>query len=616
MNTKLTLNFNSLGKYSGPTIGALFAILVVSLLFLYVRKDLSSDARLRFDRQTNDAKLIIEARLQSYINATLGLRALFSARQIPTRAEFHRYVASLDLRRAFPGFEVLNFSKYVRGPEKEAFEIEVRNDKSLAPDGYPRFFIKPPGERPDYEVLVYLEPMASNEFAFGLDISVTPAQRSAQVRARDSGQLVTSGRLVSIGENRFVGLSMRMPVYRVDRQIETVEQRQNAFLGTVGAGYNVRNLMAGVLDETTIKSIRYRLYDVGISGMRPASSTRPTLLYDSIQGTDGIPDDKDDLPIGDSFFNAVLPVNFGGRDWELHFSAPKSAFMERADIQLPWIVLLGGTLLSTLLFAVLYAFSSSRERAIALAQIITKELRESEANLARAMEQHRSDAEQIRDLLRRLVTVQEAERRGLSANLHDIVGQSLSVLGMGLQSIRGMLPGAAPKQLESTFADMNRLLKDTMGSVRAVISDLRPPLLDDYGLYAAIEWHARQLESSTGLRVKVEGSALDPRPAPEVELALFRIAQEALVNVAKHAAANEARIFISGHGNVARLVVEDDGQGVGRSKAANDPDVTSGWGMAVMRERAAAVGGAMRVEHPGQGTRVVVEVGDDPNRIA
>ena len=144
-----------------------------------------------------------------------------------------------------------------------------------------------------------------------------------------------------------------------------------------------------------------------------------------------------------------------------------------------------------------------------------------------------------------------------------------------------------------------------MGSVRNVMSDLRPPLLDDYGLYAAIEWHARQMAARTGLHVEVGGKMLEPRPPAEVEVALFRIAQEALINVAKHADASQASISLSHDAGRVRLVIEDVGCGI--APAANDAE-TLGWGMAVMRERAAAVGGSMHVESPGRGTRIVVEV--------
>jgi signal transduction histidine kinase len=138
------------------------------------------------------------------------------------------------------------------------------------------------------------------------------------------------------------------------------------------------------------------------------------------------------------------------------------------------------------------------------------------------------------------------------------------------------------------------------------MSDLRPPLLDDYGLYAAIEWHARQMATRTGLRVEVGGAKLEPRPPAEVEVALFRIAQEALTNVAKHAGASRATVSLSREAGRVQLVIEDDGRGI--VPAANDSEEI-GWGMAVMHERATAIGGAMRVESHGRGTRIVVEVG-------
>src|SRR5258708_31958112 len=127
-------------------------------------------------------------------------------------------------------------------------------------------------------------------------------------------------------------------------------------------------------------------------------------------------------------------------------------------------------------------------------------------------------------------------------------------------------------------------------SGREVMSDLRPPLLDDYGLYAALEWHARQMELRTGVRVAVEGARLAPRPASEVEMALFRIAQEALTNVAKHAAAQRVKVSLNTDARKVRMVIEDGGRGIGATRAANDPRRV-GWGLAVMGQRAVAAGG-------------------------
>ena len=703
-------------KLIGPLLVFAGGVAVALALFAYVRHDIERDATLNFERQAADAKHVIERRLRSYVGVTYGLRALFAARQSLSRAAFHRYVASLHLKKNYPGFAVLNYAVHIPASEKHKLEQYVRRDTSLSARGYPTFAIKPPGERPEYHVLIYLEPMEGNEFAFGLDIRMVGARGKSMDDLRETDGIISSGRLLNVGKDKSVGLAMRLPVHRTGVPIGTAAERRAAFIGSVGAGYNVRKLMADVLDETTMVAMRYRLYDAGAVGEAPPGKGKLSLLFDSAQSAPGAPRDDFVVPGAGPTFDAALPLELAGRNWELHFSAPKAAFIKGPDTWLPWVVLAGGLLFSALLFAVLYAFASSRERAVALAGEITRELRESEASLAHAqalarlgswtldtgtqamtwsaetyrileldpragapsleaflawlgeedraafrqalersvrsgvpcslelrlrlrpeelrwahlllqplgggqlrgtimdvterkhaLEAQRASAAQIRDLLRRLVSAQEAERRRFSANLHDLVGQSLSVLGIGLATIRGMLPGAPSKQAAAAFSDMERLLKETMGAVREVMSDLRPPLLDDYGLHAALEWHARQLETRTGLRVAVEGGKLDPRPASEVEVALFRIAQEALTNVAKHAGASQARVAISGQAGRVRLVVEDDGRGIAATTAANDA-AAPGWGMAVMRERAVAVGGAMRVESRGQGTRIVVEV--------
>lgn len=582
-----------------PLLGLAVGVAAAVALFAYVRNDVQQDAAVRFERQAADAKHIIERRLQSYVGVTYGLKALFDARESVDRSEFRRYVESLDLKHKFPGFEVLSFARHVRADEKARLEESIRRDTLLYPRGFPDFRIKPAGDRQEYHVLVFLEPFEENKFAFGLDINVTPAQMKAQSHARDTGELVSSGRLLNVGKEKAVGIAMRLAVYRKGMPLDTVEARRAAYVGTVGAGYNIRRLMHGVLDETTMTFMRYRLFDAGPVKSASPSPAAPTLLYDSAQSRSGAPLDEFVVPGEGPRLDTELPLQLAGRNWNLRFSAPRAAYIGGSDGLLPWLVLAGGLLTSALLFAVLYAFSSSRARAVVLAGEMTRELRQSEAR--------------VRDLLRRLVTAQEAERRRFSADLHDLVGQSLSVLGMGFETIRALMPGALPRKAEATIDDMGRLLKETMGSVRAVMSDLRPPLLDDYGLYAAIEWHARQLQSRTGLHVALEGRELAPRPPADVEMALFRIVQEALTNTAKHAGASIARVAIARSGGLLRLVVEDDGRGIAPAPAANDPG-PAGWGMAVMRERAAAIGGTLRVATSGSGTRIVVEVASGDSR--
>src|SRR5262249_9048170 len=157
---------------------------------------------------------------------------------------------------------------------RQKLEDEVRGDTSLDPRGYPDFKIRPPGVRAEQHVLIYLEPMEENRFAFGLDINVTPAQIRAQTNARDTGALISSGRLLNVGKDRSVGVGMRLAIYRSGAPVDTVEERRAAYLGTVGAGYNIRKLMTGVLEETTMAYMRYRLSDLGpVSAAETAGGT-------------------------------------------------------------------------------------------------------------------------------------------------------------------------------------------------------------------------------------------------------------------------------------------------------------------------------------------------------
>jgi PAS domain S-box-containing protein len=219
----------------------------------------------------------------------------------------------------------------------------------------------------------------------------------------------------------------------------------------------------------------------------------------------------------------------------------------------------------------------------------------------------RDSERRVRALLRRLTATQEAERRRIAANLHDFVGQNLTALGIGLETLRGATAADAESRHASTFEELRNLLKDTMDTVRQTMADLRPPLLDDYGLLAALESHGRQFSLRTGLAVAVQGQRIGARPAPNVELALFRIAQEALANAVKHAGASRAAVALSCKGGFLRLSIEDDGSGFAQPSGARAA-LQGGWGLPMMRERAEEAGGTLRIEFPARGTRVVAEV--------
>jgi len=216
-------------------------------------------------------------------------------------------------------------------------------------------------------------------------------------------------------------------------------------------------------------------------------------------------------------------------------------------------------------------------------------------------------AAELQALSRRLVELQESERRELSRELHDRIGQNLTALSINLDILKNTLAshgGEVGLRLEDSAA----LLESTMEAVENVMSELRPPMLDEHGLAAALDWQARSFASRTGIAVEVRGGRSAMRLAPEVEIALFRIAQEALNNVAKHARARRAEIAIEHANGECVMSVKDDGIGF---DIAEDPlgKPRSGLGMVTMRERSQALGGRFEVRAlPGRGTQLTVRM--------
>jgi signal transduction histidine kinase len=207
----------------------------------------------------------------------------------------------------------------------------------------------------------------------------------------------------------------------------------------------------------------------------------------------------------------------------------------------------------------------------------------------------------------RLVNLQEIERRELARELHDRVGQSLTALGINMAILRQTLSGN-DAGIMSRLEDSAALVESSMQSIENVLSDLRPPMLDDYGLPSTLEWYARQFSARTGISVAVRTGEPYVRSAAEVELALFRISQEALNNVAKHASASKVEILLQSSGSQSLMSVVDNGVGPGDMETRLDSR-RQGLGMVTMKERAQAVGGEVRIEPlPVRGTRLSARI--------
>ena len=226
----------------------------------------------------------------------------------------------------------------------------------------------------------------------------------------------------------------------------------------------------------------------------------------------------------------------------------------------------------------------------------------------RAEDALRRSAAELQALSRQLVELQESERRQLSRELHDRVGQNLTALKINLDILQPALASQGNAEVLARVADSAALLESTMDTIENVMSELRPPMLDDHGLAAALDWHARNFSRRTGIAVAVRANEPAVRPALQVEIALFRIAQEALNNVAKHARARRVEIALDHANGECVMSVQDDGIGFDGVEDASDKP-KPGLGMVTMRERAQAVGGHFEVQAlPGRGTQLTVRV--------
>jgi len=219
----------------------------------------------------------------------------------------------------------------------------------------------------------------------------------------------------------------------------------------------------------------------------------------------------------------------------------------------------------------------------------------------------RKSHERLRILSQRLVEVQEEERRALARELHDRVGQTLAALNINLIIIGSQLSTDVAQQIGTRLNDSMKLVAETIALVRDVMTDLRPAVLDDYGLEAALESHVDKFKSRYDINVRLEKSdSLIPRLGPSIEMTLLRIAQEALMNIARHAHANEVKLSLREEKDAIHMTVEDNGIGIESWQEANRP---GSHGLTIMRERAEAFGGNLKVRSVlGQGTKVEVSI--------
>lgn len=364
-------------------------------------------AKTRFDQEVQRTRLSMLSRLEVYEDGLYGTRSLFEANQVVTRQMFHDYVGHLRLEERYPGIQGIGFAQYIPASDLQAHIAAVRKG------GFPDYTVKPPGARPEYTSIIYLEPFDwRNQRAFGYDMFSEPTRRAAMEYARDSGGTSLSGKVRLVQETETdvqSGVLMYLPLYRKGAPRATVAERRRALLGYIYSPFRVRNLAGEIFQEHDPLA-----YFEIFSGKTTSPNAR---IFRAEQLNE---------QSSPAALTELSEVNFGGQTWTFRFVATPG-FDRAVEDGTNHFILPAGLFITILLFGLTLSLAQTERRALRLADLITARLRESE-NRIRAITETATDAIISVDGTGRIVYFNPAAERIFGYTVNNVIGQSVAML--------------------------------------------------------------------------------------------------------------------------------------------------------------------------------------------
>ncbi|HEX4798529.1 MAG TPA: diguanylate cyclase [Burkholderiales bacterium] len=343
-----------------------WAVLAASLAFsaasaYYFSVQVRHEAHSRFETVAIGIANDVQSRIRAYGDVLYALRGLFDSSKEVTRDEFHQFAQTLSLGERYPGITNISFSFRVPHARKLQFERAVRAERSPLVKGLPEFTVKPPGDRPEYAVLTYLEPMGKNVVAWGLDLNADPLRRSAMDRARDTGEIASSSGVTLLRDSNASVTStiLRLAAYRGGDVPASVEERRRLYWGMVGSTVRLSEMIDAALSKGVLARAQLQIYEVvGESG------ARDTLLFDSAApgaaAAAGAPSEF-------SGYGVTRRLAVGDREWRLWIVPRKDPvdLLDKAGVAAILAALLA---ISALVFWLMTSIAISESRGAELAQ--------------------------------------------------------------------------------------------------------------------------------------------------------------------------------------------------------------------------------------------------------
>lgn|GEM_PF-3112627 len=361
------------------------------------------DSRESFDGRCADATEVIRRRIQTYVDSLLDIRGFLALRPNSTQEEWEVFTQSLRLDQRYPGFQDISFAPYVPKSQKQLFENRIR--------------IHPPGQRSEYFPIALIEPMEPNRKKLGFDIGSDPVRLIAIDRARRTGQPSATG-LTRLMVNKQIGFSIRVPIYRRPRNPKG-QERHRIFMGFVSASFNANDLMHDLFGERGSRDLSFRVYDMQ-DLPEPVSPDAPPidrllyierLLYDDDQ--QHRTQDPDHRPR----YSRMASLDVAGRRWVIFFSS--RPHFTAGSQQLPWLVLIGGGIVSLSLFQLTWSMGASRRQALASAELL-KSINESLQQENRERCAAQEEAKILTETLEQRVTERTAQLQEKTVELMKV----------------------------------------------------------------------------------------------------------------------------------------------------------------------------------------------------
>jgi len=575
-------------------IGVTLSSLIGISLYLFTHNAIEEDAHGRFVNHARYAQSVISVRVKSYTDLLRASASMVQSSEKFTHRQFHEFVQGLHIARNYPAVDYINFAVFFRQDQRDAFVNNLRAEKRFLGTRAQQLDIHPSGIRPAYLAVGYIEPEGLRAELYGYDLMSNRYFGDLLRRERDEGTIQAAGTPIGpLSGPNDIYLGMRMPVYRIGVPTDNVEQRRAAYVGSIGIAFSVPKLLNGVIEKIPVTSVRMTLRDTGFHMNEHGRdlSGVPFTLFDS-RGTSSNPTPP--LAAGGDVFTTTLPLDFNGRAWQTVYSAPKSALYTDTDLYYPKLVMGFGFFGSIMLYALMFVLTTSRRAALVLAQEMTSELRESQNKL-------QLSHQKLRHLADHAYQIREMERKRIAREIHDDLGQNLLALRIEAEMLTTRSSGThgrLHKRARATLLQIDATIK----SVRQIINDLRPTVLD-LGLSAAVEWQVNTFQRRTGIQCEIHDDHGEISIPDYCATAFFRILQESLTNIVRHARASRVVVELRLYGGWLSMTVRDNGVGLppeGRNKHGS-------FGLVGIEERIVILGGTCAVfSEQEDGTTIMV----------